>query len=315
MDDETVETHITMGKLFRRRGEIENAIRVHQNLIARPHLEGADRSLALLELGKDYRSAGVLDRAEGLFKEVVEAGHHPQRALLALRELYILENEWAQAIETSIAYERLGAEPQNRYIAHYYCELALEERKKGNADKRKTCLKKALEYDAYCLRANLILATVAFEQAEYTEALSLYMKVIDLDRRFASEVFPKMIECLKHTDSRKQRKQVETLFSQMQSNGVYLQALVQHIQDEQGINAAKGYLEEVLQSKPAIQPLKDWLALHPLSVDAKAVKTQVEHLDREKYAYQCEDCGYSSRRIQWHCPSCSHWGSIFPVHR
>lgn len=315
VDGETVETHVTLGKLFRRKGEIENAIRIHQNLIARPNISREDRSLALLELGKDYRAAGVLDRAEGLFQEVCEEGVHRRQAQRALRDIYVQEQEWLSAIDVLKAYIRTTGDKQNKLIAHYYCEQADLDQKQGHEDIAGKYLQQAYQHDKESLRVNYMLAEQDFTQQRYLEALAYYVRVIELDTRFATKALPKIQQCLEQVDNKRVQRQLDALFARLKKEGVYVTPLTQQIRDREGVQEAKAYLEGIMDTQPGVEPLKDWLELHPVSIDAKSIEKQINKLEVLNHDYQCEHCGYNSRNIQWHCPSCAHWGSIFPVYR
>lgn len=315
VDGDTVETHMTLGKLFRRRGEIENAIRVHQNLIARPNLSSSDRSFAMLELGKDYQSAGVLDRAEGLFRDVYTTGVYQDKALSALLDIYVQEQDWQQAIDTARAYEKQTGQRQNKLIAHYYCELAKLERNHGNKEAQRALLNHAKQQDSQSLRTHYMLAELAVSEGDCNEAIPLYIRVIELDERFASFILPKMQKCLSQVKDKRIQRQIDQLFIDLRKKEVYLSPLTRQIQEREGIQAAKQFLESILDSNPSLEPLKDWFSMHPVSVDTPSAAAQIEKLECLSHDYQCEDCGYNSRRIQWHCPSCSHWGSIIPTNQ
>src|SRR5579862_1035562 len=124
VDSETVETHLAVGKLFRRRGEVDRAIRIHQNLIARPQLEKVYREQSLFELGQDYLSAGMLDRAEKIFLELVNENSHSAQALRTLLDIYQQEKAWDKAVDAAAKYESVTRQSMDHVIAHYYCELA-----------------------------------------------------------------------------------------------------------------------------------------------------------------------------------------------
>src|SRR5436190_18436361 len=123
VNSETVETHLALGNLFRRRGEVERAIRIHQNLIARPTLNREQRTYALLELGQDYFKAGLFDRAENLFLELAEVRAHSEQALRLLLNIYQQEKEWDKAIQTGRRFARVSGKRMDDVIAQYYCEL------------------------------------------------------------------------------------------------------------------------------------------------------------------------------------------------
>ncbi|HEU4616947.1 MAG TPA: lipopolysaccharide assembly protein LapB, partial [Gammaproteobacteria bacterium] len=142
VDEETLETHFALGHLFRRRGEVERAIRVHQNLLARPSLSEAQRHQALFALAEDYLGAGLFDRAETLFAELSTSATLAQAALEKLVDIYEREREWSKAIDAHRQLERRGGEPAAR-VAHYYCELAEQARAEGDVEAARSYLRDA----------------------------------------------------------------------------------------------------------------------------------------------------------------------------
>ncbi|MGM0563884.1 MAG: lipopolysaccharide assembly protein LapB [Pseudomonadota bacterium] len=315
VDSETVETHITLGKLFRKRGEIEKAIRVHQNLIARPVLAPADRSLALLELGHDYLAAGVLDRAEGLFQQVKDSGFRRTTAMRGLLNIYIQEQEWSTAIEVAGELNRLSKDNYSGQVAHFYCELAREAMQREQYSVARQQLQRAQQVDAFSLRTNYMRAELEQALGNSADALQYYIRAVELDTRFASDILPQMQECLEGGGHRRLQKHIDALFERLRRDGVYVQPLTQKIREEEGIEQAKLYLEGILSTQPCLDALLDWLSLHPVSVETRRVREQAEKFAQIGHPYHCEQCGYNSRRLQWHCPSCSSWGSIVPTPR
>jgi lipopolysaccharide biosynthesis regulator YciM len=186
VDSSTVETHLAVGKLFRRRGEVDRAIRIHQNLIARPQLEKNCREQSLYELGQDYMSAGMLDRAERIFLEVVSIREYAVVALRALLDIYQQEKSWENAIQTA---NKLGAatrQDMQPVVAHYYCELADNAIAKNQSAEAQHFLKKALDADNLCVRASLMLANVDMEKGEYKSALKNLKRIKDQDANYLS---------------------------------------------------------------------------------------------------------------------------------
>ena len=179
VDTETVETHLVLGNMFRRRGEVDRAIRIHQNLIARPALEAIDKSTALLELAKDYLKAGLLDRAETLLNDVIEIGMQTDEAYPLLLGLYEQEKEWSLAIETTKKLEKVKGKKMNHITAHYYCELSeVAFENSGNDENEpkklaKQLAKKALSYDKNCARASVLLGNIAMHEENYKAAIKI----------------------------------------------------------------------------------------------------------------------------------------------
>jgi len=147
VDSETVETHLALGNLFRRRGEVDRAIRIHQNLIARPNLNREQRALALLELGMDYMKSGLLDRAESLFSELVETGFYSVAAFTELLDIYQQEKDWENAIKTARRLELSSSRSLNEMIAQFYCEQATALQRQGQEKGVRELLKKAINID------------------------------------------------------------------------------------------------------------------------------------------------------------------------
>ena len=137
VDNDTVDTHLALSNLFRRRGEVDRAIRIHQNLIARTTLSETERAHALLELGMDYMRSGLLDRAEKLFLELLDIGFYLKEAHFNLLEIYQQEKDWENAIVIAKKYETISKVSLSSTIAQFFCELADDELRKGQVKKLK----------------------------------------------------------------------------------------------------------------------------------------------------------------------------------
>jgi len=175
VDSETVEMHLALANLFRRRGEVDRAIRIHQNLIARPQLSKDQNARALFELAKDYKHAGVLDRAERLFSEVIQSNAYNELSLKNLLEIYQIQKDWEQAIHVAKKIETNTGEPMKKTIAHHYCELAEHYFNLNQNNVAESCLKKALNNDGCCVRASLIQGHAHLAQGKYKQALKSFL--------------------------------------------------------------------------------------------------------------------------------------------
>src|SRR5690606_18406923 len=173
VDDDTLETHFALGHLFRRRGEVDRAIRVHQNLLARPSLSEAQRHQALFALAEDYLGAGLFDRAENLFAELTSSSTQARAALERLVDIYEREREWEKAIEAYRLLEMRSGEHSPR-VAHYYCELAEQARVAGDTERALEGLSNAEQTESGALRAALIRAAIAKAGGDVDRAIELY---------------------------------------------------------------------------------------------------------------------------------------------
>lgn len=319
VDDEIVETHLALGALFRRRGEVDRAIRIHQNLIARPELSKRQRIEALLALGQDYLKAGVLDRAERLFLEVIQANdEYKIRALSFLLDIYQQQKRWQAAID--IAHQlRIQKEPVENPIAHYYCELAIAEKAQSKESIARGYLKQALGVDANCARASLLLGALELEQKNLVSALVNYQQVKKQNPDFFNEALNPIISCLEGLG---QNDEIVTyltgLLEELPQISTAL-ALVELIKIQDGTPAAIDFLTKQLRRNPSIRGLHRLIMLQLEIADEKAKDSMlmlhdaVLRLMRTKLSYHCEHCGFASKVLHWLCPGCKKWESVKPV--
>ena len=192
VDRNTAEIHLTLGNLFRRRGEVDRAIHIHGSLIARSTLTADQRRRAMLELGEDYLRAGLFDRAEELFRELLEQPDHTEIALSRLIHIFQQEKDWRQAITYCDRLEQIGGESKKRETAHFCCELAEES---SQDDDTRTWLLDALARDPGCARANLLLGRLAMRAGDHRAAIAAFQAVERQDRGYFPELIAPLGQC------------------------------------------------------------------------------------------------------------------------
>jgi len=319
VNSETVETHLALGNLFRRRGEVERAIRVHQNLIARPTLDKEQRSLALLELGQDYFKAGLFDRAENLFLELAEIRQHSEQALGLLRHIYQQEKEWDKAINVTRKLARVSGRNLDNVIAHYYCELAEQVFAKKNLVIARAYLKQAFDSDPGCLRASILLGDVEAEEGNYREAIKAWRQVEEQDAHYLSEVAERI------ANGFRQMKDEQGLYdyfhTTLQRYGGVALALTfaDIVRARDGVEAAQKFVVDWLRRKPSVHGLHQLLALNlerakdSARPDLLLLKGIIEELRAQHQGYACSQCGFRGKSLHWLCPGCNRWNTIKPV--
>lgn len=318
VDSETVETHLALGNLFRRRGEVDRAIRIHQNLIARPTLNRDQRAQALLELGQDYMRAGLFDRAESLFGELGEMNLYQEQALANLLIIYQQEKEWKNCLKVAKKLEKLTGKSQGIERAHFYCELA-EEAKSSNDQREVTALlKKAQGSDSECVRATILQGEMEAANGAYKAAINAFKNVERQDPAYINEIMLPLVECYQQRDKRKELIiYLRQLFKRHQSIEPAL-TLSRFIQEDEGDGAAAGFITEYLNQQPNLEGLDRLIALHLGSVKEKASDTLpilqqlVRKLLQSRPAYRCSRCGFTAKTLHWQCPGCKSWSSIKP---
>jgi lipopolysaccharide assembly protein B len=314
VDGETVEIHLALGSLFRRRGEVERAIRIHQNLVARPGLDREQRGFALYELAQDYMRAGLFDRAESLLKELAEIEPQGRRAPKALIEIYQQEKDWARALEVAERLQQLTGRPMAVQIAQYHCELAEEALKAGAPGPASAHLRAAQAVHPQCVRATMLQARIEMARGDADAALALCRRVAEQGPQHIPDVVPQLLEALGHLDGADVRAELWRLY-RAQPSPALASALTDVIARDEGVAAALDFLAQHLQDHADLAALERLLDLqhtggHGGGAHHETVLRVVGRLRARQAAYQCDQCGFVARRLHWQCPSCKNWGTI-----
>jgi lipopolysaccharide biosynthesis regulator YciM len=319
VNSETVETHLALGNLFRRRGEVERAIRIHQNLIARPTLDKEQRSRALLELGQDYLKAGLFDRAENLFLELAEIRLHSEQALQLLLRIYQQEKEWDKAISSARKLGRLTGRNIDSLVAHFYCELAEAALAKHDYGPARSYAKDALSNDRGCVRASILLGDIEAANGRYREAIKAWKHIETQDAHFLGEVADKIAEGYRRMgDEDGLYEFFRSALERHQLIGLIL-TFADIIKNREGIDVAEKFVVESLRRKPSVHGLHRLIELNLVEAkgsskdDLMLLRNIIEELREQHQGYACQQCGFKGKSLHWLCPSCNSWSTIKPV--
>ena len=320
VNSDTVETHLALGNLFRKRGEVDRAIRIHQNLISRDSLSNEQRTDSLLELGQDYMTAGLFDRAENLFKELIEGNAHLSSVLPLLLDIYQQEKDWENAIGIAEQMGFVGEQPAKSVIAQFYCELAENARARDDLDNACGLLEKASQFNPYCARASLIRGGIARQKGEYQVALNAYRQVIERDVELLPEVLDAMHFCHVALDT------VDDLIDYLHTaitrySGISpVLALAEILSEEIGSEPAARFIAGELSKRPSVRGLSRFIDLSLSRSEGAAhdnlliLKNLTDQLLENKPVYKCGDCGFRGKVLHWQCPGCKHWNTVKPIH-
>jgi lipopolysaccharide biosynthesis regulator YciM len=320
VNSDTVETHLALGSLFRRRGEVDRAIRIHQNLIARPQLDRKQRIQALFELAQDYLRAGVLDRAERLFLELIELEGDIISSLNNLINIYQQQKDWQQAIATAKKLSSLSNININNAIAHYYCELAEQLHHDHRNQQAHEYLKEALSYDKHCTRASIILGKFFIESGEYKQAIHAFLHVYEQNAEYMSEVIVLLADCYKKISCEEEFVGYLSKYIAENPRICFVLAMTDYICDKQGDMAAIEYLSNQSHRLLSMRGLRRMLGLYINSVDPDTkdklllLKEFIDKLSEHKPIYRCTHCGLAGKQLYWQCPGCKRWNSVKPIH-
>lgn len=314
VNQDTVETHMALGSLFRRRGEVDRAIRFHQNIIAKPGLEPEQRTQALLELGEDYMRAGLLDRAERLFAELIETDAHTPSALRSLLEIYQQEKDWDKALEQAQRLEQVSGEHMGGVMAQFCCEMADHALAEGDREKARRHLRQARRHDPRCIRARFILAGISSQDGDDSASIDLYEEIAELDADYIPELLESYLAAAERAgEAKRGRAKLDEWAEKYRGISLILQ-LAEFLAAEQGVDAAGRYLVETLTAKPSVRGLDRLIDLKATGhLDAESsddiLKAVTARLMQRQPAYQCKHCGFSGQTHHWQCPSCRNWST------
>lgn len=326
VNSETLETHIAVGNLMRRKGEVDRAIRIHQNLLSRPSLPREHLHQAHLELARDFIAAGLLDRAERLLEELLnEAPELRSVAMRHLLEVFQDEREWQQAIDTAkqIQPKKSLLKPNSTddpviavALSHYSCEQACESLKRNDYLAARTQLKQALNYDKDCVRASLMLGELELDTGHLQQSVKALKKIRFQDPLFIPESVELLKRCYQQLADRDGFHQYlrECLLEQPSVSVVL--SLAEDIQQCEGDDAAARFVGEELKKRPSLRGLEKLVELL-LSTSSGASRENlsvlqllISQLMASKPQYRCQSCGFSGRQLHWLCPGCKQWGQI-----
>ena len=317
VDDKTIETHFALGSLFRRRGEVDRAIRIHQNIIARPDLGSEQRYQALYALAQDYLKAGLLDRAENLLLRLAEGSRYQVEALEQLCRIYEQEKEWAKAIDVSQKLEVLSGNSLQLQVAHYYCELAEQAAASGDHAAARAWVKKSQSGRPRTMRGALSRAAIASALEDSKTALRLYGRVIEENAHLMPEALPNLIEIHRAQGSLdKLDRELESLIKK-QPKLKHALAYTAVVNDIGGIDVIDRCVEEYINTEPTLSSFIDSETLTASDPEVREealtrVRTGLSKLAVMTPRYQCKECGFSSQRLLWQCPSCKEWETQRP---
>ncbi len=314
---DTIETHFALGKIYRRNGEMDKAIKIHQGLIGRPGLPEQYRSKVLLELGFDYLGAGWFDRAEGLFREVLIEDRKSSIARHNLMLIYQQEKDWHRAIDVATVLYEDKPETTGPMIAQYYCELADLARDKGDVVQLKTHAEQALHFDEKCVRASILLAEQACREKDDKAAIAHYRKIENQDPASLLLILNDLLACYQRLgDIGDFLQYIEALEARHEK--LFLQVIhAEVLEKRHDRERARSYLIAQMKQRPTLEGIHKLLQYQSGEAGSLALAEEmcsaVERMQAARSHYRCRKCGLQTRMHYWLCPGCHHWGQMTPT--
>lgn len=318
LDMETFETQLALGHLFRKRGEVDRAIRLHQAMAQRPGLSDAQKIQALSALGEDYMRAGLLDRAETVFTDLAKLDQRAPQALKHLIGIYQSERDWAKAIANASRYEEVTGEPMGKLIAQFECELAERHRSNGDAEAAREAVVRAYAADPTSVRAGIAEGRLETEAGNPLAAIRAYERAAQHDPDFLPVILPSLLENYDKVDERTGARAFLSGMCEHYRGIAPVLALTRMTEAEDGVAAARQYLAQELKDRPSV---RGEAALIDLTLadhaNAEATLQDLKHITEQLLvrnpSYRCTRCGFGAKSHHWQCPSCKDWGTVKPL--
>ncbi|WP_449466462.1 lipopolysaccharide assembly protein LapB [Stenotrophomonas humi] len=318
LDKETFETQVALGHLFRRRGEVDRAIRLHQGLVNRGDLSDAQRVQALLALGEDYMKSGLLDRAETVFSELAQLDQRAPQALKHLISIYQAERDWEKAIENATRYEQVTDEPMGKLIGQFECELAERYRAAGRLDDARAAINRANVADAMSVRAGIIEGRLESDFGNDEAAVRAFERAARNDPDYLPEILPQLVKNYRNVGDIAGARAFLAEMAEHYRGIAPVLALTRLMEEQEGTAPARAYLGRQLKDRPSVRGESALIDL-TLAEGADPVATlqDLKHITEQLLvrnpAYRCTRCGFGARTHHWQCPSCKEWGTVKPL--
>jgi lipopolysaccharide biosynthesis regulator YciM len=317
LDPETTELHFALGNLFRRRGETERAIRVHQNLLKRADLPTNERDHALYELGQDFLKAGLLDRAEETFKEI-SVGLYAVDAQRALLTIFEIEKDWRRAITSATDLENAGVQSYGKEISQFYCELAQEALQAKQPDQARTELGRALKANSGNVRATILLGEVEQAAGNHTAALAYWQRIEQQNPQYLPLVAERIMQSYQAIGREADGAKMLADYIDRYPSTDLLDVAFKYVSALHGSEAAHMLARTQMQKSPTaagMLRLFDAQITHaeePRRTELELMRSLVFQRTKNLPRYTCQSCGFRARLFYWQCPGCSGWETYAP---
>ncbi|MBZ7517129.1 lipopolysaccharide assembly protein LapB [Klebsiella grimontii] len=319
-DTGTVEAHLTLGNLFRSRGEVDRAIRIHQSLMESASLTYDQRLLAVQQLGRDYMAAGLYDRAEGMFKQLVDETDFRLSALQQLLQIYQATSDWQSAIEVAERLVKLGKDKHSGEIANFWCELALQQMAGNDLDKAMALLRKGAAADRNSARVSIMMGRVWMEKGDYAKAVESLERVIEQDKELVGETLEMLQTCYQQLGKIDEWEAFLRRCAEENTGATADLMLAQILEQREGAESAQNYVTRQLERHPTMRVFHKLIDYHINEAEEGRAKESLGVLRhmvgeqvRSKPRYRCQKCGFTAHTLYWHCPSCRSWSTIKPI--
>ena len=313
------EAELTLGNLFRSRGEVDRALRIHQALDNSPHYTFEQKLLAKQQLARDFMAVGFFDRAEHLYILMVDEPEFAEGALQQLALIYQKTKEWKKAINVAEKLAKISPNSHQIELAHYYCEYVKNLPDESKEDPKQILLQ-ALAVSPACVRASMMLAELSIKQKDYQSAVHFLENILTQNPDYIGEVLHRLKFCYQQLNQRDNFELFLIKASREKNNSAVALMLADLIEEKDGRAAAQLKLYQQLQQNPATPIFHRFIQYQIDDAEKGRGKDSLILLHKmvgerikQTFGYRCSNCGYQTHKLIWCCPSCRQWETIKPV--
>ena len=311
IDSSTIETHLALGGVYRRRGEFDKAILIHQNLLSRPKLDKSIKNQSLYELAKDFFSAGLYDKSEKILFTLKDNKNYEESCMEYILLIYEISKDWDSAINfcKNIKKDKIRNLPTNIILSQYYCEKSNQYHNDNQLNKSITVLKKAIDVNSQCVRAYLMLFKLNIS-TDPNLALNYLHKLIEIESSFLIILSNDILELSVLSKDKKIDSRIENIVLEYSKSEQFSPILYEFMFNINESETPKKYLEKT--SKNSFATIYD--KLYENKNDDSEIYYELLTMIKNNFTtYSCNNCGYSPKEHIWLCPSCNHWQTILPI--
>jgi lipopolysaccharide biosynthesis regulator YciM len=316
LNSDTVETYVVLGNLFRQKGEIERAVRIRQNIIARPNLNNQIKLQALFALGLDYKKGGLLNRAADAFEQVLGLEAKHVEALRQMVALYEEMHEWDNAFDSLKRLDKLTGEDSRKVLAHYRTERGKELMRQGHLERAEDSFGQAINVHKGCLDAYLHMGDLQLARGRNKKALNVWRKAVQLSPLLVHLVIARLAEA----EEKLGKDVVDGFYGEVKLAEADITTLLcmaryfhRHQEDEKAFRLAEKAVAMNPAHMRAQKLLGELLIQRGDQYEAvQAYRKLLNQLGGDAAAYQCRQCGQFSHELSWKCPRCNLWDTMEP---
>jgi lipopolysaccharide biosynthesis regulator YciM len=316
VNEHTLETHLALGRLFRKRGELDRATRVHQHLLEEGDLPPSAREDVELELASDYMTGGLFDRAELILQNMIE--HNARHRLTAMRKLLSIfeqEKDWNNAL--AVGEKLMRQDPSIAPVmAHYCCELASRMTREDERNAARRTLRRALQFDEQCARASLMQGRLEMRAGHWDNALRAFRRLRHQDAMLFDEALDQIEACYDQLNRGEEFMRYLAQCSMEHPSTPVILKLAERLRSSYGEREASLFIAEYMKAHPSVEGLQRIVEMNRESSDGEArqhldiLQRLTDRLLSEQSGYQCRHCGFEAQTLHWQCPGCKHWGTV-----